>query len=515
MRARQHREAERVGVLLDDGRDDLLGRLVQARVDDLEARVAQRPGDHLRAPVVAVEARFADDDAVGAVHGAEHRAGAPDSPRRGARGAQVASSHRAGPRGRRPRSAEARAPSMTSPARRAAARDAARQWVKNLLVVVAPVAAGKFFHGHVSSRTAVAFLAFCLASSGTYLLNDVARRRGGPAPPRASGPDRSPRGWSPSRSRVATACVLLVAGLGIALRADLAPRARRRPVRRRVGALLDGRASGCSVIELGFVTSGFVLRAIAGGVATGLPLSLVVPRRHLVRRPVRGRRQAARRVPRARRGPRRPPSGARRLHDGVPRVRAHHVRRRHGHRLLPLGVRGRPQRPWRPPRPAVDPALGGPGRARRALRAAAARRGARRGARGPRAARPRPSRPSAWPGPCSSPSGSTRDDAHRLGPDPAVGRDASSRRRPRTTSPPSSREATGRVIARGLGRSYGDAAQVAGGTVHRQPRARRRRARSTRRRRGHARGGRVDRRRSSPTPCRRAGSCRSRPAPGR
>ena len=70
MRAGQHREAEGVGVLLDDGGDDLLGRLVQAGVDDLEARVAQRARDDLGAPVVAVEARFADDDAVGAVHGA-------------------------------------------------------------------------------------------------------------------------------------------------------------------------------------------------------------------------------------------------------------------------------------------------------------------------------------------------------------------------------------------------------------------------------------------------------------
>ena len=70
VRTGEHREPEGVGVLLDDGRHDLLRRLVQPRVDDLEARVAQRPGDDLRAPVVAVEARFADDDAVGAVHGA-------------------------------------------------------------------------------------------------------------------------------------------------------------------------------------------------------------------------------------------------------------------------------------------------------------------------------------------------------------------------------------------------------------------------------------------------------------
>ena len=38
------------------------GRLVQAGVDDLHAGVAQRPGDHLRAPVVPVQAGLGDDD---------------------------------------------------------------------------------------------------------------------------------------------------------------------------------------------------------------------------------------------------------------------------------------------------------------------------------------------------------------------------------------------------------------------------------------------------------------------
>ena len=61
VRAGQDRQADRVGVLLDGGLDDLLGRLVQAGVDDLDAGVAQRAGDHLRAAVVPVEARLGDD----------------------------------------------------------------------------------------------------------------------------------------------------------------------------------------------------------------------------------------------------------------------------------------------------------------------------------------------------------------------------------------------------------------------------------------------------------------------
>ena len=41
---RQQGEPEGVGVLLDDRLDDLLGRLVEAGVDDLESRVPQGHG---------------------------------------------------------------------------------------------------------------------------------------------------------------------------------------------------------------------------------------------------------------------------------------------------------------------------------------------------------------------------------------------------------------------------------------------------------------------------------------
>jgi hypothetical protein len=48
-----------------------------------------------------------------------------------------------------------------------------RQWVKNLLVVAAPGAAGVLGRDDVPARVGVAFVAFCLLSAGTYLVNDV------------------------------------------------------------------------------------------------------------------------------------------------------------------------------------------------------------------------------------------------------------------------------------------------------------------------------------------------------
>jgi hypothetical protein len=61
VRARQDRQADDVGVLLERGGHDHVGRLAQARVDDLEALVAQPAGEHLRAAIVAVEARLRNE----------------------------------------------------------------------------------------------------------------------------------------------------------------------------------------------------------------------------------------------------------------------------------------------------------------------------------------------------------------------------------------------------------------------------------------------------------------------
>ncbi len=47
-----------------------------------------------------------------------------------------------------------------------------RQWIKNGLVYLAPMAAGVLLHVHVFVHCTIAFVAFCFAASGIYMLND-------------------------------------------------------------------------------------------------------------------------------------------------------------------------------------------------------------------------------------------------------------------------------------------------------------------------------------------------------
>ena len=146
-----------------------------------------------------------------------------------------------------------------------------RQWVKNVLVLAAPLAAGVITDRDVLAHTAVAFVAFCLVASAVYLVNDVrdvAEDRRHPTKrlrPVAAG-ELHPR------SALSAAVVLLIAGLGVGFANNV-----------ELGSTLlvyvavqVGYTLGLKhqpVLDLAAVASGFLLRAIAGAVASGLYLS--------------------------------------------------------------------------------------------------------------------------------------------------------------------------------------------------------------------------------------------------
>lgn len=146
-----------------------------------------------------------------------------------------------------------------------------KQWVKNLLVFAAPGAGGVINHGSSLWRAVVMFVAFCLASSGTYFWNDlldVENDRNHPVKqhrPIASGAISAPVGWT-----VGTA--LLLCGIGLAA-----------TTRWQAALVVAGYVAlttfystvlkHIAVVDLVAVASGFVLRAVGGAAATNVPMS--------------------------------------------------------------------------------------------------------------------------------------------------------------------------------------------------------------------------------------------------
>ena len=144
-----------------------------------------------------------------------------------------------------------------------------KQWLKNVLVVAAPLAAGALLHGDVARNTLVAFVAFCLASSATYCLNDVLD-----ADVDAEHPVKRnrpiPSGRLTPRAALVLSAILAVTSLLIAYPGSLREVVLLYLV---LTALYSRFFKHQPVIELGLVSAGFILRAIAGGAATGVPLS--------------------------------------------------------------------------------------------------------------------------------------------------------------------------------------------------------------------------------------------------
>jgi decaprenyl-phosphate phosphoribosyltransferase len=143
-----------------------------------------------------------------------------------------------------------------------------QQWVKNVLVVSAPAAAGVLFRGHVLLSTLMAVLAVTVTASACYLINDVVDRDLDTRHPRKRlRPIAS--GAVPVRIAAAAAGALL--GLGLLLAALVSA-----GVLLVVGAyfvlmvLYAVRLKHVPWVEMAVVASGFVLRAVAGAVAAGV-----------------------------------------------------------------------------------------------------------------------------------------------------------------------------------------------------------------------------------------------------
>jgi decaprenyl-phosphate phosphoribosyltransferase len=146
-----------------------------------------------------------------------------------------------------------------------------RQWVKNLLVLAAPVLSGELLESGVVWDTGVAFVAFCLAASGVYLVNDVIDREADRNHPRKRSRPVAAGVVSP-RLAVVVGAGLLLGSLGVALLAE-------RDLLIVLASYIALQLLYCTVlkdqrvVDIAVIAAGFLLRAVAGGAATGIELS--------------------------------------------------------------------------------------------------------------------------------------------------------------------------------------------------------------------------------------------------
>jgi decaprenyl-phosphate phosphoribosyltransferase len=146
-----------------------------------------------------------------------------------------------------------------------------KQWLKNLLVLAAPGAAGVLLEPDVALRVGLAFAAFCLVASGGYLVNDVCDARADRHHPRKRARPVAD-GRLPVGLALAAGIALMCGGVAL-------------------GALVAWGLAAClvayvalvaaytlwlrhvPVLDLATVAAFFVVRAVAGGLTAGVPLS--------------------------------------------------------------------------------------------------------------------------------------------------------------------------------------------------------------------------------------------------
>ncbi|MQA08449.1 MAG: decaprenyl-phosphate phosphoribosyltransferase [Pseudonocardiaceae bacterium] len=146
-----------------------------------------------------------------------------------------------------------------------------KQWVKNVLVLAAPVAAGRVGEVPVLLDALVAFVAFSLVASSVYLVNDAVDVEADRAhPTKRNRPIAA--GIVPVPAAYAASGVFFVAALAVSMLAGW-------PLLVVIALYWAVQLAYCfglkhqTVIDLCIVASGFLMRAIAGGVAAEIFLT--------------------------------------------------------------------------------------------------------------------------------------------------------------------------------------------------------------------------------------------------
>lgn len=146
-----------------------------------------------------------------------------------------------------------------------------KQWVKNILVLAAPFTAGQIGNGDVLVKALIAFVAFSFVASSIYLVNDAVDVEADKAhPTKRNRPIAA--GIVPVPVAYGASVMFLLAGMGVGLLANW-------QLLVVLGVYAAVQLGYCfawkhePVIDLCIVASGFLMRAIAGGVAASIELS--------------------------------------------------------------------------------------------------------------------------------------------------------------------------------------------------------------------------------------------------
>jgi decaprenyl-phosphate phosphoribosyltransferase len=146
-----------------------------------------------------------------------------------------------------------------------------RQWPKNVLVLAAPASAGVLLQPREALETSVAVLAFILASSGVYLVNDIVDADADRAHPTKRRRPVASGELSEHDARFAAALFL---GGGVLVAALLTWQlVVVVGLYEAVQLLYSLGLKRAPLVELLCVASGFLLRAVAGGAATDVDLT--------------------------------------------------------------------------------------------------------------------------------------------------------------------------------------------------------------------------------------------------
>jgi decaprenyl-phosphate phosphoribosyltransferase len=147
-----------------------------------------------------------------------------------------------------------------------------RQWVKNVLVFAAPGAAGVLDDGSALWPTLIAFVAFCLVSSGTYYWNDLLDIEADRLhPTKRHRPLAS--GAVPVGVAQVVGSLLIVGGILLGFATGHWQTVAVLAIYAALTLSYSVHLKHVAVVDLIAIASGFVLRAMAGAAAADVPMS--------------------------------------------------------------------------------------------------------------------------------------------------------------------------------------------------------------------------------------------------